>query len=71
MSIWAEKEISLAALSQLMPGTMGEALGLEWVEVGDDFISARMPVDNRTRQPYGLLHGGASCALAETIGSAD
>lgn len=69
MSIWAEKEISLAALSQLMPGTMGETLGLEWVEVGDDFISARMPVDNRTRQPYGLLHGGASCALAETIGS--
>ncbi|MBX2933186.1 MAG: hotdog fold thioesterase [Ferruginibacter sp.] len=44
-------------------------LGMEWVEKGDDYLVMRMPVDERTIQPYGLLHGGASCALAETIGS--
>jgi 1,4-dihydroxy-2-naphthoyl-CoA hydrolase len=48
---------------------MGEYLSIEWVEVGDNFIKAKMPVDHRTIQPYGLLHGGASCTLAETIGS--
>lgn len=48
---------------------MAEHLGIEWVEVGDDFIRASMPVDHRTLQPYGLLHGGASCVLAETLGS--
>ncbi|MDF2386430.1 hotdog fold thioesterase [Nostoc ellipsosporum NOK] len=48
---------------------MGEHLGIEWTEVGEDYLQARMPVDDRTRQPYGLLHGGASCVLAETIGS--
>lgn len=48
---------------------MGEHLGMEWVEIGPDFLSIRMPVDHRTHQPYGLLHGGASCALAETAGS--
>ena len=49
--------------------SMGEHLGIEWVEIGDDYLVARMPVDDRTRQPYGLLHGGASCVLAESIGS--
>ncbi|MBX2918698.1 MAG: hotdog fold thioesterase [Ferruginibacter sp.] len=44
-------------------------LGMEWVEKGDDYLVMRMPVDERTIQPYGLLHGGASCALAETVGS--
>lgn len=48
---------------------MGEFLGMEWVELGENFLKARMPVDDRTKQPYGLLHGGASCALAETVGS--
>lgn len=42
---------------------------MEWVALGDDYIKMKMPVDDRTRQPYGLLHGGASCALAETVGS--
>jgi len=69
MAIWFNKELSLAYLGQLEKGTMGEFLGIEWVEIGDDFIKARMPVDHRTKQPYGLLHGGASCVLAETIGS--
>ena len=44
-------------------------MGIEWVEPGDNFLKARMPVDERTKQPYGILHGGASCALAETIAS--
>jgi len=44
-------------------------IGIEFTEIGDDYIRARMPVDNRTRQPYGILHGGASVALAETLGS--
>jgi 1,4-dihydroxy-2-naphthoyl-CoA hydrolase len=50
-------------------GTLIEHLGIEFTEIGDDFIRATMPVDGRTRQPYGLLHGGASVALAETLGS--
>ena len=49
--------------------TMGHHLGIEFTEIGPDFISARMPVDERTKQPFGLLHGGASAALAETLGS--
>ena len=69
MSIWFHKDLSIEHFRQLGKGTMGEYLGIEWTELGDDFLKARMPVDHRTRQPYGLLHGGASCALAETIGS--
>ncbi len=69
MSIWFKKELSLADLAELGKGTMGEHIGIEWTELGEDFLSARMPVDHRTRQPYGLLHGGASVALAETLGS--
>ncbi len=67
--IWFNPELKLEDLTQLGAGTMGEHLGIEWVELGEDFIRARMPVDHRTRQPYGLLHGGASVALAETLGS--
>jgi len=48
---------------------MVQHLGIEYTELGDDYICAQMPVDNRTRQPAGLLHGGASAALAETLGS--
>lgn len=69
MAIWFHKDLSIEHFRQLGKGTMGEYLGIEWTELGDDFLKARMPVDHRTRQPYGLLHGGASCALAETIGS--
>jgi uncharacterized protein (TIGR00369 family) len=49
--------------------TMVDHLGIEFLEVGDDYVKARMPVDRRTIQPFGLLHGGASVALAETLGS--
>lgn len=68
-SIWFNKSIDLSMLHAIMPGTMGEHLGMESVELGPDFLTIRMPVDHRTHQPYGLLHGGASVALAETVGS--
>ena len=69
MNIWFDKTVSVEKLKPLGNGTMTEHLGVEWVEVGDDFLKAKMPVDHRTQQPYGLLHGGASCVLAETLGS--
>lgn len=68
-AIWFHKDLHIEQLAPFWPNTMAEHLGIEWTELGDDYISARMPVDNRTRQPYGLLHGGASCVLAETVGS--
>ena len=60
---------SLAALNALSADTAMEPLGIEFTELGPDFLCATMPVDRRTRQPYGLLHGGASVLLAETLGS--
>lgn len=70
MSIWFNnRSLSLDDLNRLGEGTMADFLGMEWVEAGEDYLVMRMPVDQRTHQPYGLLHGGASCALAETIGS--
>lgn len=60
---------SVEALNARSAGTAIEALGIVFTEVGADFLRATMPVDARTRQPYGLLHGGASVLLAETLGS--
>lgn len=60
---------SLDQLNALSRGTAMEPLGIVFSEVGPDFLRATMPVDARTRQPYGLLHGGASVLLAETLGS--
>ena len=59
----------LATLNALSRNTAMEPLGIVFTQVGHDFIRATMPVDERTRQPYGLLHGGASVLLAETLGS--
>jgi 1,4-dihydroxy-2-naphthoyl-CoA hydrolase len=56
-------------LTQSGRNTLGEVLGIVITEIGDDFIRGTMPVDQRTKQPFGLLHGGASVALAETLGS--
>lgn len=67
-SIWAV-EPSLEKIKARDAGTMSEALGIEIFEFGDDYLKARMPIDKRTLQPYGIMHGGASCALAETVGS--
>jgi 1,4-dihydroxy-2-naphthoyl-CoA hydrolase len=70
MAIWFNKDLSLEHFGQLRKDNMIEFLGIEWVELGENFLKATMPVDHRTKQPYGLLHGGASCVLAETMGSA-
>ena len=69
MSIWFHKELSIEDLSGIGANTMAEFLGLKWIEIGPDFLKLSMPVNDSTRQPYGFLHGGASCVLAETIGS--
>jgi 1,4-dihydroxy-2-naphthoyl-CoA hydrolase len=66
---FASKGVTLEQLNALSVNTMGEVLGMEFIEIGDDFLVAKMPVDKRTHQPMGLLHGGASVALAETLGS--
>ncbi len=68
MRIW-QQPISVAALTALSVNSAVSHLGIEFLKVGDDFITARVPVDERTRQPFGLLHGGVSVVLAETLGS--
>ncbi|MCO5241052.1 MAG: hotdog fold thioesterase [Chitinophagaceae bacterium] len=68
-SIWFNKATTIRDLQTMSAGTMGEHIGIEFSEIGDNYIKATMPVDHRTCQPYGLLHGGASVALAETLGS--
>lgn len=69
MFIWFNKSITLEDIKHFGKETMASYLGMQWVEVGDDFLKLSMPVNEKTKQPYGLLHGGASCALAETVGS--
>ena len=68
MSIW-KKPISVQSLNDTSANTATSHLGIELTEVGDDFVRGRVPVDERTRQPFGLLHGGVSVVLAETLGS--
>ncbi|RNI22509.1 hotdog fold thioesterase [Rufibacter latericius] len=62
-------DVTLEQLNAWNKNTLGEHLGMEYTQIGDDFLIGRMPVDHRTHQPLGLLHGGASVALAETLGS--
>jgi 1,4-dihydroxy-2-naphthoyl-CoA hydrolase len=69
MSIWFKKDWDIEKLNQFGVNTMNELIGIRFTEVGENFLKATMPVDNRTRQAYGLMHGGASVTLAETIGS--
>ena len=61
--------VNLSTLNEFSKNSMVEHLGIEITEIGVDYMVAKMPVDNRTKQPLGLLHGGASLALAETLGS--
>lgn len=69
MSIW-KKAISVELIAQRYTHKhMGQLIGIEFTEVGADYLVATMPVDERTHQPYGILHGGASVVLAETLGS--
>ena len=68
MKIW-KKNIDLETVSNTRKDTIVDLIGIEFTTVGDDFLCGKMPVDERTKQPYGILHGGASCVLAETVGS--
>jgi 1,4-dihydroxy-2-naphthoyl-CoA hydrolase len=68
MSIWRNAR-TLEAMNEGSEGTLIRHLGIVFDEIGNDFLRATMPVDARTHQPYGLLHGGASVVLAETLGS--
>ena len=64
-----DKENIIKLISDRSKGTMVSTLGIEITDLGDEYISGKMPVDERTKQPFGLLHGGASAAFAETLGS--
>lgn len=66
--IWS-REYSVEELNGRPKGHIGDLIGIEFTEIGTDFISARMPVNEKTHQPYGILHGGASVVLAESLGS--
>lgn len=67
-SIWYKTPV-LSEINLLNKNTLGDNLGIEFTEAGTDYLVATMPVDERTKQPFGLLHGGANVALAETLGS--
>ena len=69
MAIWYDPAITPDQLNPLAENTMAGHIGIRITEIGDDYLKGTMPVDHRTRQPYGLLPGGASVALAETLGS--
>ncbi|TGD72234.1 hotdog fold thioesterase [Mangrovimicrobium sediminis] len=68
MSIW-KKTPDIAALAELSAGCADDVLGITVVEIGEDFVRGEMPITKRTQQIFGLLHGGVSCVLAETLGS--
>jgi len=68
MPIW-KQSVDLDTVNGWSEHTLMRAIGIRITEIGDDFLRGTMPVDDRTRQPYGILHGGASVALAETLGS--
>ncbi|MGH8214146.1 MAG: hotdog fold thioesterase [Rhodanobacteraceae bacterium] len=68
MRIW-KQQVDLATVNAWSRRTLMQAIDIRITEIGDDHLTGTMPVDDRTRQPYGLLHGGASVALAETLGS--
>lgn len=68
MAIFKEG-LTLESLNALSRNTMASRIGIEFTAIGPDYLEAKMPVDHRTHQPFGLLHGGASVALAETLGS--
>lgn len=68
MTIWKET-LSIEQLNKACKNSMVEHVGIVFTELGEDYLTATMPVDNRTLQPFGLMHGGASAVLAETVGS--
>ena len=68
MGIW-KRFLTPEAINEFNRGTMQETIGLAFTEVGGDYLVAELPVDGRTKQPYGILHGGASVVMAESLGS--
>src|SRR3990167_1839573 len=66
--IW-QIEINLTIITERSKNTMSDHLGIEFIDLGENYLTARMPIDHRTKQPLGIMHGGASCVLAETVGS--
>lgn len=68
MHIW-KVQATIEQLNERARDSMSEFLDIEFIEIGDDFLSARMPVHSKVRQPIGIMHGGASCVLAESVGS--
>jgi 1,4-dihydroxy-2-naphthoyl-CoA hydrolase len=68
MKIW-QREMDVKQLNDRGKQTMSDYLGIEFIEIGENYLKARMPVDHRTKQPMGIMHGGASCVLEETVGS--
>ena len=68
MPIW-KKPITVEMINENAVNTAVDRLGIEITEIGDDFLRGRVPVDDRTKQPFGLLHGGVSVVLAESLGS--
>lgn len=66
--IW-NKSYDLKSINEFHKNTMQQFIGIEFIEIGDDYIKAKMPVNEKTKQPHGLLHGGASVVLAESLGS--
>lgn len=68
MGIW-KSPITIEEIATIRESTMSDVLGIEFTEIGEDYLKGKMPVDHRTLQPFGIMHGGASCALAETLGS--
>ena len=69
MSIFNLEHVSLEAINRRNDDTIASYIGIEVIEIGEDFLKAKMPVDHRTKQPIGIMHGGASCVLAESVGS--
>lgn len=68
MTIWFE-EYGLETLNGMRNNNMAQNVGIEFLEIGDDYLKARMPVNEKTKQAFGILHGGANCVLAESMGS--
>jgi 1,4-dihydroxy-2-naphthoyl-CoA hydrolase len=68
MAVW-QRTVTIPELNKMHENTMQSFCGIEFLEIGDDYIKARMPVNERTKQPHGLLHGGANVMLAESLGS--
>lgn len=68
-AFWKVDGMTLAQLNARGKHTLAEHLNIEFIEIGDDYLIARMPVDYRVHQPLGIMNGGASCVLAETVGS--